>query len=222
MVTQKGWLGVQADEVFAIGLLEISEYVCPYRIQTGEVMPQKISKALLVALIPLAAADFSNGRAATPEKLDFNHHIKPLLSDRCFACHGPDEKSRKGKLRLDTKDGAFKALDGGMFVIKPSDAAHSELVRRITSTDPDEMMPPPKSNLALSKHEVELFKRWVQQGAEWKKHWSFIPVEDVKVPSVKNKKWPRNDIDRFVLARLEKEGLRPSKEAPREPRLRRV
>jgi hypothetical protein len=75
--------------------------------------------------------------AASPAKVDFNYHVKPLLSDRCFACHGPDEKGRKGKLRLDTQESAFKALDDGMFVIKPGDSAHSELVRRITSTDPD-------------------------------------------------------------------------------------
>ena len=105
--------------------------------------------------------------AASPAKVDFNYHVKPLLSDRCFACHGPDEKGRKGKLRLDTQEGAFKALDDGMFVIKPGDSAHSELVRRITGTDPDEVMPPPKSNLSLSKEEIELLRRWVQQGAEW-------------------------------------------------------
>src|SRR5689334_4215981 len=114
--------------------------------------------------------------AVPPARVDFNYHIKPLLSDRCYTCHGPDEKARKGKLRLDTQDGAFKALDDGMFVIKPGDLSHSELVRRITSTDPDEMMPPPKSNLALSKEEIDLLRRWVQQGAEWKKHWAFIPV----------------------------------------------
>src|SRR6187397_1510460 len=103
--------------------------------------------------------------AASPAKVDFNYHIKPLLSDRCFACYGPDEKGRKGKLRLDTQEGAFKALDDGMFVIKRGDLAHSELARRITSTDPDEIMPPPKSNLSLSKDEIELLRRWIHQGA---------------------------------------------------------
>src|SRR5213593_3481243 len=91
--------------------------------------------------------------AQLPDKVDFNYHIKPLLADRCFACHGPDEKSRKAKLRLDSRDGAFKALEDGMFVIKPGDPAKSELVQRITSTDPEEVMPPPKSNLSLSRHE---------------------------------------------------------------------
>src|SRR5882672_745457 len=160
--------------------------------------------------------------AQLPDKVDFNYHIKPLLSDRCYTCHGPDEKARKAKLRLDTKEGAFKALDGGMFVIKPGDLVHSEMARRIASTDPEEIMPPPKSNLALNKDEVELLRRWIVQGAEWKKHWAFIPVGEVFIPAVKNKKWPRNDIDRFVLARLESEALKPSPEAGRERLLRRV
>ena len=165
---------------------------------------------------------FPSVSAPAVKRVDFNYHVKPLLSDRCFVCHGPDEKARKGKLRLDTREGAFKALDDGMFVIKPGDAAHSEIVRRITSTDPDEMMPPPKSNLALSAAEIALLKRWIEQGAEWKKHWAFIPVSEVAVPEVKNQKWPHNDIDRFVLARLESEKLKPADEAIRERLLRRV
>ncbi len=160
--------------------------------------------------------------AGLPARVDFNYHIKPLLSDRCYTCHGPDEKARKGKLRLDTEEGAFKALDDGMAVIKPGDAAHSELVRRITTNDEDDLMPPAKSNLKLTAEEIALLKRWVEQGAEWKKHWAFIPVDEVPVPEVKNRKWPRNDIDRFVLARLDDANLEPSPEATRERLLRRV
>lgn len=170
---------------------------------------------VMLPVLPLPAASL-------PARVDFNYHIKPLLSDRCFACHGPDEKARKGKLRLDTKDGAFKALADGMFVIKAGDLAHSEVVRRITSTDPDELMPPPTSNLALRRDEIELLRRWVEQGAEWKKHWAFIPVGDPPPPATRNTKWPRNDIDRFVLDRLESERLKPSPEATRERLLRRV
>jgi hypothetical protein len=155
-------------------------------------------------------------------KVDFNYQIKPLLSDRCYKCHGPDEKARKAKLRLDTSEGAFKALDDGMFVIKPGDTKHSELVRRITTKDPDDKMPPPESKLSLSADEIALLRRWIEQGAEWKKHWSFIPVTDVEVPAVRNAKWPRNHIDRFVLARLEREGLKPSPEASREHLIRRL
>ena len=160
--------------------------------------------------------------APLPDQVDFNYHIKPLLSDRCFACHGPDEKSREAKLRLDTPEGAFKALEDGMFVIKPRDLKHSEVVRRITSTDPEEVMPPPKSNLALSKDESALLRRWIEQGAQWKKHWAFVPVGNVPVPKTKDKKWARHDLDRFVLARLESHGLKPAPPATRERWLRRV
>jgi hypothetical protein len=180
-------------------------------------------RELLALTFVLAAAAAPAVRAASlPERVDFNYHIKPLLSDRCYACHGPDEKARKAKLRLDLKEGAFKALEEGMFVVKPRDPKHSEVIRRITSSDPGEMMPPPKSNLSLSREEIELIRRWIQQGAEWKKHWAFIPVGAVPVPGVKNKAWPRNDLDRFVLARLEREVLKPSREATRERLLRRV
>jgi len=180
-----------------------------------------VKRAGLLLLFAVWSA-FPLFAASLPEKVDFNYHIKPLLSDRCYACHGPDEKARKAKLRLDIKEGAFKALEEGMFVVKPADLAHSEVYRRITATDPDDMMPPPKSNLALSKDEIELIRRWIEQGAEWKRHWSFIPVQAVKAPAVKDQQWPKNDIDLFVLARLESEGLQPGKEAGKERLLRRV
>jgi hypothetical protein len=178
--------------------------------------------ATAVAFMALGVAATQLRAAASPDRVDFNYHIKPLLSDRCYFCHGPDEKARKAKLRLDTKEGLFKAIDGGMSVVKPGNPTKSEIIRRITSADPEERMPPPKSNLALSQEEVGLIQRWVQQGAEWKKHWSLIPLVDVKVPAVKNKNWPRNDIDRFVLARLEREKLKPSPEADQERLLRRI
>ncbi len=167
---------------------------------------------------------FSSGlrAAGLPNKVDFNLHIKPLMSDRCYTCHGPDEKARKAKLRLDTKAGAFKALDDGMFVVKPGNLAKSEVYRRITATDPDDHMPPAKSNLALSKDEVELIRRWIEQGADWKGHWAFLPVGAVSPPKVKTPRWPKNEIDRFVLARLESEKLQPAPEANRERLIRRV
>ena len=160
--------------------------------------------------------------APLPARVDFNYHIKPLLSDRCFTCHGPDEKARKGKLRLDTPEGAFKALDGGKFIIKPGDTANSELLHRLTSTDPEEVMPPPKANLTMTADEIALLKKWIEQGAEWKKHWAFIPVGNVPVSETKNRKWARNEIDRFVLAKLEAEKLKPAPEATKERLLRRV
>jgi hypothetical protein len=169
-----------------------------------------------------AGAALAVQAASPPDKVDFNYSIKPLLSDRCYACHGPDEKARKAKLRLDTQEGVFKGLEDGLAVVKPSDLAKSEMYRRITSDDPDEKMPPPKSNLTLSQDDIALVRRWIEQGAEWKRHWSFVPVSHVPLPEVKNRQWPRNEIDRFVLARLEREGLQPSPEASPERLLRRV
>src|SRR5688572_20524475 len=156
------------------------------------------------------------------DKVDFNRQIKPLLSDRCYKCHGPDETARKAKLRLDQKEGAFKKLDDDMFVIKPGDLAKSEVFRRITTSDPDDLMPPPKSNLHLSRDEIEIIRRWIVQSAPWEKHWSFAPIKKVQMPKIRNKAWPKNEIDRFILSRLETEGLEPSPEATRERLIRRV
>ncbi len=174
-----------------------------------------------IALLLLAG--LSAGAAPLPDKVDFNHHIKPLLSDRCFKCHGPDEKAREAKLRLDTPEGAFKALDGGMFIIKPGSPSKSELIRRITTRDPDDVMPPRQSKVSLNADEIALLRRWVEQGAEWKRHWSFIPIGDTPVPQIRNPKSEiRNDIDRFVAARLEREGLKAAREATKEHLIRRL
>src|SRR5919108_3348307 len=126
-----------------------------------------------VALLVLgfAAPKGMAAPAAESDRGDFNFHIRPLLSDRCFACHGPDEKARKGKLRLDTREGMLKSLEDGRAVVKPGDPDKSELVRRIHSTDPDELMPPPESNLKLSESEKERLKRWIAEGAEYRGHW---------------------------------------------------
>src|SRR5213596_3736846 len=108
--------------------------------------------------------------AAAGRVVDFNRDIRPILSDNCYQCHGPDEKARKAKLRLDIKEGGFQAKDGKT-VIVPAKSADSELIRRITNTDPDEVMPPPKSNRKLSAAQKELLKRWVDEGAKWGVHW---------------------------------------------------
>ncbi len=156
--------------------------------------------------------------AAPPEKVDYNFQIRPLLADRCFPCHGPDEKKRKAKLRLDLSEVAIarKAVVPG----KPGD---SGVISRITATDPGERMPPSKSNLALSADEIALIRRWIAEGAEYKPHWAFLPLPDrVPVPAVTDSKWPAGPLDRFVLARLEREGLRPSPAASKEDWIRRV
>lgn len=173
------------------------------------------SSRFLCAAFLLATAVVCHVQAANlPEKIDFNYHIKPLLSDRCYACHGPDEKARKAKLCLDQKDEAFKVSKAGPPIIKPGDARQSELIRRITTDDPDDRMPPPKSNLSLTGDEIELLRRWVEQGAEWSKHWSFVPLRPTEDPTA--------NIDKFVRARLEREGLKPAPEASKERLIRRV
>lgn len=178
----------------------------------------RLAVVWLGAVLAAGTVRGAPGKAA----VDFNFQVRPILSDRCLACHGPDEKGRKAKLRLDTREGTFKALDGGMFVVKPGDLAKSELYRRITATDPDEVMPPPSAHLTLSRDEVELIRRWIEQGAEWKGHWAFQPLSRVEVPAERGRAWVRNDVDRFILARLEREGLKPQPEADRERLLRRV
>jgi hypothetical protein len=153
-------------------------------------------------------------RAADAPQVRFGLDILPILSNHCFHCHGPDDKARKGKLRLDTREGALG-------VMKPGHSGDSELVRRIMATDQD-MMPPKKANRKLSTAEKELLRRWIDEGVAWGKHWAYEKIERPELPPVKNLPWVRNGIDRFVLARLEKEGLAPSGEAGRETLLRRV
>lgn len=177
----------------------------------------RIFQTVAAALCFAAASD---GRAS--EKVDFNRQIRPLLSDRCYVCHGPDEKARKGKLRLDTEAGATKSQGGGLHVIKPGSPEQSEALRRMEAADPDERMPPPESNLSLSKSEIELIRRWIGQGAEFQTHWSFTPLEKIHPPLESGRDWVRNEIDHFVHARLEREGLAPNPEARRERLLRRV
>jgi hypothetical protein len=168
----------------------------------------------LFGLAPLAP-----GLAAPPAagKVDYNFQVRPLLADRCFVCHGPDEKNRKAKLRLDLPDVALARR-----AVVPGKPDESEVIRRITA-DGTEHMPPRKSNLSLSKDEIELIRRWVAEGAEYKPHWAFLPLPDaVPVPAVADTKWPAAPLDHFVLARLEREGLKPSPPASREEWVRRV
>src|SRR5438034_2838159 len=178
---------------------------------------------VLVAVTSLssAAAAASVDRAARSGSVDFSRDILPILSDNCFQCHGPDEKARKGKLRLDTKEGAFRVKDGKT-VIVPGKSAESELFRRITTQDPDDLMPPPESIHKLTTRQIALIHQWIDEGAQWGRHWAFNPIQAPRPPRVKNKHWPVNDIDRFVLARLEQERLAPSPAADRERLIRRV
>jgi hypothetical protein len=178
---------------------------------------------LMLLCVPLmlmfALPAFQAGAISAPEKsVDFNRDIRPILSDNCFQCHGPDEKNRMAKLRLDTKEGAF----GKAGVIVPGDAAASRLIRRITATDVNAVMPPPETGRKLTAQQIALLKRWIEEGANWNEHWAYITPQRPVIPTVTNKAWVRNPIDAFILARLEKENLKPSPEADKATLLRRA
>lgn len=159
-----------------------------------------------------------------PAIVDFNFHVKPILSDRCFKCHGPDENTREASLRFDTKEGIFAALGKAKdhFAVVPNKVSESTLIDRIFTENVDDVMPPPESNLILEKHEKQILKRWIEQGAEWKQHWSFLPIVKPAIPSVKDASWTNNEIDFFILHKLEEEGFEPSKKAPKSAILRRL
>ena len=154
-----------------------------------------------------------------PEKVDFNYHVKPILSDRCYSCHGPDEKSRRAGLRLDQEKTAFMKLLSGKTAIDPGSISGSEMAHRILSNDPDEVMPTPESNLSLTNTEKAILLRWIEQGAEWKEHWSFLPVQDMSNPLSDNFK---NPIDYFVSKKLQTQGLDFSKISSKEKLIRRL
>lgn len=170
---------------------------------------------LLVATAGLAA------QSARPPAVDFNRDVRPLLSDRCFQCHGFDSKARQAGLRLDTWEGLTGAIDGRRPVV-PGRPEESELLRRIGSQDPARVMPPPKSGLATTAAERDLLRRWIAEGADYAPHWAFVPPRAPRMPAVRRRAWPRNPIDRFVLARLEKRGLVPSPPADRQALIRRA
>ena len=164
------------------------------------------------------------GSHSLPSQVDFNFHIKPIISDRCFKCHGPDNGTREADLFLHTQEGLYAALasDPSRHVIVPGDASSSEIIHRITSDDVDTKMPPEGSNLSLTDHEKALITRWIDQGAEWKPHWAFIPPEKSSLPKVRKRSWPRNEIDYFTLAKMEEVSLEPSEEASKEKLIRRA
>src|SRR5580658_6080539 len=146
---------------------------------------------------------------AAAEPLQFNRDIRPILSDRCFKCHGPDKDSRKAGLRLALAEGAYAEREKTHErAVVPGKPEQSLLCRKIFAADPADAMPPTNSNLSLTAPEKERLRRWIAEGARYQPHWAFVPLpESVPLPRVKNKKWPRNEIDYFILARLEKEGL---------------
>ena len=162
-------------------------------------------------------------RADEPaKKLDFNKDVRSILSDNCFKCHGFDDKKREAGLRLDTLEGASSKLESGDQAIVPGNPDASTLIKRITSTNPDEVMPPPATGKTITPAQVEILKQWIREGAEFKKHWSFNAIDRPSLPETANAAWSENPIDRFAFARLAAEKLSPSPEADKVTLIRRV
>jgi len=170
----------------------------------------------------LASLPTDQATARTPAEVSFRDDVLPLLSDRCFECHGPDSNAREADLRLDKRDSAI-ADRGSRRVIVPGDAAESELMKRIATHDADLRMPPVTSGKQpLSKAEVEVLRRWIDQGAIWQQHWSFVRIERPKLPEVSQQEWVRNPIDQFVISKLEAAGVKPAPQASKTTQLRRA
>jgi hypothetical protein len=171
------------------------------------------------SLLLLAWYFVSGGYLAA--KIKFNQDVRPILSENCFQCHGPDVNSRKAKLRLDEKSSATLDRAGTSAVI-PGNPNASELIARIYSSDPDEVMPPPKTKRLLTNEQKDILKQWIAEGAEFESHWSYSKPVRPTLPVVKDTKWPKNEIDSFILAKLDAVNLRPTKEADRLALIRRL
>ncbi|HSI75968.1 MAG TPA: PSD1 and planctomycete cytochrome C domain-containing protein [Lunatimonas sp.] len=165
-----------------------------------------------------------NSNTNLPDQISYNFHIRPILSDNCFACHGPDANKREAGLRLDIEDEAFKVLaeNPGNYGLVPGKPHESQVWQRINSSDEKELMPPPESNLTLTEYQKSLIQAWIKQGAIYEKHWAFVPPVKKEIPKVKNSEWPKNPIDFFVLKKQEELGVKPNSEANPERLLRRV
>ncbi|GJM29880.1 MAG: hypothetical protein DHS20C17_25150 [Cyclobacteriaceae bacterium] len=172
----------------------------------------------------LTGCDTNTQSASLPDKVDFNFHIRPILSDKCFTCHGPDANQRKEDLRLDTEEGAYGPLKdyADRHAIVPGNPMMSEVYRRISSDDSTEVMPPLESNLKLTSREVKLIEKWIKQGAEYKPHWAFVAPERPDIPQVSQQSWVTNEIDYFILNKLEEVNLTPNQKADKGLLLKRL
>ncbi|MBN7813370.1 DUF1553 domain-containing protein [Algoriphagus sp. H41] len=190
----------------------------------------EITAALALACVAMASCKPSlpepieTAYQELPEVLDFNIHVKPILSDKCFACHGPDEGKIEAGLQLHSAEAAYQELPEfpGHYAITPKSLKNSQVFHRILSQNEAEVMPPPESNLVLSDREKAILIRWIEEGAEYKPHWAFVKPKPQKVPKVKDSSWPRNELDFFTLSAMEKQGLAPEQEADAETLLRRL
>jgi hypothetical protein len=167
--------------------------------------------------VPLATLALDAG-----EPVSFNQDIRPILSNHCYACHGPDEKARKAGLRLDFEADATTALKSGRAAVISGNLAESQLFNRIAAIDPDDKMPPSDFHKQLSQEQIELLGRWILQGADWERHWAFIPPKKIPSPEISNPSWANNPIDHFIHARLDEERMTPNGEAEKHTLIRRV
>ncbi len=174
-----------------------------------------LRRLILTAILLLTAA-------ANAAEVSFNGEIRPILADRCFSCHGPDSAARKADLRLDQEDAAKVKTGDGLIPIVPGKPGESEILRRLLSHDPDEIMPPPDSNLTVSPNEIALIRRWIVEGAKWERHWAFLPPKKTATPAHPGDPWPRNEIDHYILQTLNQEGLTYSPQLDRARLLRRL
>ena len=178
---------------------------------------------VLGALVRFAGGEASAATAG--DTVDFNRDVRRILSENCFKCHGPDSKARsngKKVMRLDLPESARAELGNGHHAIVPGHPEQSELIRRVTTTDLDDKMPPPDSGKKLTAPEITLLNKWIKEGAAYSRHWAYVKPERAALPKVRNTAWPRNAIDHFILARLEREKLKPTPEADRPALIRRV
>ncbi len=185
------------------------------------VWPALFVGALAIPSATTLLAQSTTGEARTAEVVDFDRDIRVILSNHCFQCHGPDGEQRQANLRLDRKEDAFAVRDGGA-VIVAGDAKNSLLVQRILHADAEELMPPSDTNKPLDEAQKKMLVRWIQDGASWSEHWSFVTPVEPAVPQVANTGWTRGAIDRFILAELDRFGLQPNVAADRRTLLRRI
>jgi len=166
-------------------------------------------------------AIITSAPAGAGEPVSFTRDVRPILSNNCYKCHGPDDAARLSDVRLDTRDGLF-SVTGGITPVVPRQLKASELYRRITSSDDDERMPPPESHKSLTQDEKDTLRLWIKQGAEWEPHWSFAPIMDPSLPRVRNPRWAQNEIDLFILARQQEHRISPSPRADAYTLIRRL
>lgn len=178
---------------------------------------------LLFACGPELPDSVELAESTLPETVDYNFHVRPILSDNCFACHGPDQENQQAGLRLDRAEDAYSVLESGMGkAIVPKHPAKSKAFLRMISTDAEQVMPPPDSHLKLSAEEIAIIKKWIEQGAEYKPHWAFVPPTQASLPLVQDEQWIKQPIDHFILDKLNRSGLQAAEIASKETLIRRV